>query len=95
MQTRKEIEVAGQYDVVKSEFSLIVRDDGNGFAEEELVKALKPYHKEYESKEKGEHFGIGLYICRKFCKKHGGTLDIANSIRGGAAVTVSFFLERV
>lgn len=92
---RKEIEVAGHYDVVKSEFSLIVRDDGNGFAEEELVKALKPYHKEYESKEKGEHFGIGLYICRKFCKKHGGTLDIANSIRGGAAVTASFFLERV
>ena len=57
---------------------------------EECLKALKPYHKEHEGMEMDEHFGIGLHICREFCKKHGGTLDVANSIRGGAVVTASF-----
>ena len=59
--------------------------------DEQLEKALEPYHKEYESAETDEHFGIGLHICREFCKKHGGTINVANSIKGGAVVTASFF----
>lgn len=87
---RSEIEVMSDYDAAEGEFNLTVRDDGDGFSEEQLNKALKPYHKEYESGEADEHFGIGLHICREFCKKHGGTLNVANSIRGGAVVTASF-----
>ncbi len=70
---------------------MTVRDDGRGFLDEQLEKALEPYHKEYESAETDEHFGIGLHICREFCKKHGGTINVANSIKGGAVVTASFF----
>lgn len=84
------IEVISEYDMQKTEFLLAVRDDGKGFSEEQLAKALKPYHKEQEGLEMDEHFGIGLHICREFCKKHGGTLDVANSIRGGAVATASF-----
>lgn len=86
----KRIEVMLDHAVAEGELILSVRDDGQGFSEEQLVKALKPYHKEYEKEETGEHFGIGLHICRELCKKHGGTLDIANSIREGAVVTASF-----
>ena len=57
----------------------------------QLEKALKPYYKEPEAPDADEHFGIGLHICRELCKKHGGTLSVANSIQGGAAVTASFF----
>lgn len=85
-----EIEVAADYDEGKREFLLTVRDDGAGFSDEQLKMALQPYHKEYEGGEADEHFGIGLHICREFCKKHGGTLNVANSIRGGAVVTASF-----
>ncbi len=88
-----QIEVISEYDMEKMEFLLVVRDDGKGFSEEQLIKALKPYHKEHDSVEMDEHFGIGLHICREFCKKHGGTLDVANSIRGGAVVTASFFVS--
>lgn len=88
-----QIEVISEYDMQKMEFLLVVRDDGKGFSEEQLIKALKPYHKEHDSVEMDEHFGIGLHICREFCKKHGGTLDVANSIRGGAVVTASFFVS--
>ncbi|MCI8490215.1 MAG: HAMP domain-containing histidine kinase [Lachnospiraceae bacterium] len=85
-----EIEVWSWYDEKKMEFLLAVRDDGKGFSKEQLKKALQPYYKERKSMEMDEHFGIGLHICREFCKIHGGALNVANSIRGGAVVTASF-----
>lgn len=87
---REKIEVMLDHDIVKGEITLTVRDDGPGFSREQLIKALKPYYKEYEKRELDEHFGIGLHICRELCIKHGGTLDIANSVREGAVVTASF-----
>ena len=86
----KQIEVLSDYDEDSREWILTVRDDGPGFSEEQLDKALKPYYKETEDGVPDEHFGIGLHICRELCKKHGGTLNVANSIRGGAVVTASF-----
>lgn len=86
----KQIEVMSDYDADSREWILTVRDDGPGFSEEQLDKALKPYYKETEDGGPDEHFGIGLHICRELCKKHGGTLNVANSIRGGAVVTASF-----
>ncbi len=88
-----QIEITLEYDGQKKEILLAVRDDGKGFSEEQLVKALKPYHKEWEGEEIDDHFGIGLHICRELCKKHGGTLDVANSICGGAVVTASFLVS--
>lgn len=87
------IEVMLDCDKDGKELMLTVRDDGPGFSEEQLVKALKPYHKEREEGEPDEHFGIGLHICRELCKKHGGILDVANSINGGAVVTASFRIQ--
>ena len=87
------IEVMLDCDKDGKELMLTVRDDGPGFSEEQLVKALKPYHKEREEGEPDEHFGIGLHICRELCKKHGGMLDIANSINGGAVVTATFLIR--
>ena len=86
----KQIEVMSDYDTDSREWILTVRDDGPGFSEEQMDKALKPYYKETEDGGPDEHFGIGLHICRELCKKHGGTLNVANSIRGGAVVTASF-----
>lgn len=82
------------YDAASSELILAVRDDGPGFAKEQMRKALRPYYKEYEDDAKDEHFGIGLHICRQLCRKHGGTLDIANSVEGGAIATASFSCKK-
>lgn len=86
----KRIEVLSDYDPGRKEWLLAVRDDGPGFSEEQLDKAMKPYYKETEIGGADDHFGIGLHICRELCKKHGGTLNVANSIQGGAVVTASF-----
>ena len=69
-----------------------VKDDGPGFTEEGLRMAAKPYYKDKEATEK-EHFGIGLYICRVLCEKHGGSLSIHNSVDGGAIVSAAFEAE--
>ena len=40
---------------------------------------------------KNGHFGIGLHICRVIAERHGGVLNVANGMDGGAFVSVSFF----
>ncbi len=67
---------------------LYVRDDGPGFSPEGLKMAARPYYK--EKSEGTEHFGIGLYICRILCEKHGGSLTLHNSVDGGALVSAFF-----
>lgn len=65
-----------------------VEDDGKGFS----VNALKEGKKLYFSEEKrsSNHFGMGLYISEKLCKKHGGTLTLINSAEGGAICGAEF-----
>ena len=55
---------------------LIVEDDGPGFSAEALQKAAEPF---YGSEKDGKvHFGLGLYICKTICEKHGGMLVLEN-----------------
>ena len=64
---------------------LTVEDDGNGFAEKDLEKVATVF---YSSDKEGQHFGIGLSICRILCEKHGGLLSISNNKnKSGACVT--------
>ena len=64
---------------------LTVEDDGNGFAEKDLEKTATGF---YSSDKEGQHFGIGLSICRILCEKHGGLLSISNNKnKSGACVT--------
>jgi len=75
-----------------SMLTLTVQDDGRGFSSEDLQKALEPYYRSssYSSSIKGDHFGLGLYICKLICTKHGGDLVISNHQQGGAIVRASF-----
>lgn len=73
-------------------FFVTVSDDGKGFTEKELLKADQPYYSGEAQKQK-YHFGIGLHICRTLCEKHGGSLRLENSYKGGAVIT-AFFKEK-
>lgn len=88
---RSRIVISLEADTQKGILYLYVRDDGPGFTEEELKIAALPYFHGEEQKE--EHFGIGLYITQQLCHKHGGALSLANSIGGGALVSVSFSFQ--
>ena len=74
---------------------LAVEDDGPGFSAEALQKATEPF---YGSEKDGKmHFGLGLYICKSICEKHGGRLHLENrsfedAVCGGR-VTAVFGVE--
>lgn len=68
-----------------------VEDDGIGFVDTE-EKVTEPfYHKNPQDDLK--HFGLGMYISRIFCEKHGGNLKIYNARQGGAHVETLFKAE--
>lgn len=66
---------------------LAVSDDGKGFSESMLKKAADPYIT--EEKNHAEHFGLGLYICKILCERHGGYLTLEN-YTDGAKVSAFF-----
>ncbi len=72
-------------------FRICVTDDGKGFTEKALSNGTQPYFSG-EQIEETYHFGLGLYICKTLCEKHGGSLKLANAADGGASVTSSFAL---
>lgn len=65
-----------------------ILDDGSGFRSAILRKGAAPFLRGDDAIEQ-EHFGMGLYICRLLCEKHGGNLIIENTTNG-AKVTASF-----
>lgn len=72
--------------------SITVADDGPGFTPEALKNAAEPYFRTEKDISDVTHFGIGLYICRLMCEKHGGTLAIENA--AGGKVTANFAILR-
>ncbi|MBX4151097.1 HAMP domain-containing histidine kinase [Paenibacillus lautus] len=68
---------------------ITVSDDGEGFSEEDLEQATKPFYKRKAINGSGG-FGLGLHICKILSEKHGGGLRIANNETCGARVTVMF-----
>lgn len=73
--------------------SITVEDDGPGFTAEDLKQAPKPYYRNKGSSD-GKHFGLGLYICKGLCEKHGGQLKLQNGAKGGARVTADFLCQK-
>ena len=61
---------------------MCIRDSKNG-----LQKATSPYYTEESNH--SEHFGLGLYICKRLCEHHNGYLKIENTA-SGAKVSAYF-----
>lgn len=82
---KRKIEIA--IDKKDSLLLLNVVDDGAGFTAKDLSNAMKPFYKA-ENEINNEHFGMGLNICKMFCEKHGGYLQISNE--NGAKAVAAF-----
>ncbi|HWT76695.1 MAG TPA: HAMP domain-containing sensor histidine kinase [Mobilitalea sp.] len=88
-----EIEVMLTYLTDHKQLLLSVADDGKGFSAKDLTMVTKPYYS--GSDNKAEHFGIGLYICKLLCEKHGGWITATNRIDQGAIVSAAFSVHGV
>ena len=67
---------------------LSVQDDGNGFLED-TEKVTSAFHQK-NIKDSLTHTGMGMYLARLYCEKHGGKLLLDNKKSGGAIVTAVF-----
>lgn len=71
-----------------AELRVCVRDDGEGFSEDAETITIAFHGKNI--KDSLKHAGIGMYISRLYCEKHGGKLILENEEQGGAVVTAIF-----
>lgn len=83
-----EIFVEISVELHREELKLCVMDDGIGFSEsgEEVTKV---FHQQ-NVKDSLKHAGLGLYISRLYCEKHGGKLLLENRDRAKTVVTAVF-----
>lgn len=72
---------------------LSVQDDGPGFPHTILRKGAEPFLRGDEGSAPGSHFGMGLYVCRLLCEKHGGSLKLQNT-SNGALATATFKISK-
>lgn len=70
--------------------TFIIEDDGIGFSEESLKSALKPFYRDKTSNNNNMHFGMGLYISKILCEKHGGSICVENNSANSAKITAKF-----
>lgn len=82
---RKKVEIGLRLEGV--DLIIEVADDGEGFMPEALREAARPYYREGAVEPGHVHFGLGLYICKTLCERHGGRLVWSNQVQGGAQVT--------
>lgn len=85
---REKIVVVLSADEKRNRLEIKMSDDGTGFTED-FEKVTKAY---YHANPQGDlqHFGLGLYLCRIYCEKHGGELLIGNAVQGGAEIRARF-----
>ena len=74
---------------INNHLIIIVSDDGCGFDSKDIKRATDPFYTT-EKKSEGEHFGLGLNICKILCQRHGGGINLNNNKSGGAKITVYF-----
>lgn len=73
-------------------FFISMGDDGDGFrtGEEEITKPF--YHDNLADDLK--HFGLGMYLSKLYCEKHGGKLLLGSADLGGAYVKAGFRTDK-
>ncbi len=71
-----------------AKLSICVMDDGDGFRED-AEKITEAFYGQ-NVKDSLKHAGLGMYISRLYCEKHGGKLILGNDEQGGAVVTAIF-----
>ena len=77
--------------IISAELSrlvITVEDDGTGFQEDTDKVTQAFYHS--NPKDDLKHFGMGMYISRVYCERHGGGLYIEQNKREGAKVKAVF-----
>lgn len=82
-----EITVSGE--VLGSEISLTIADNGPGISAEEVVKVFEKFY-QIDPQHTGQirGFGLGLFYARQFVRDHGGSIKLDSTPGQGTAATI-------
>lgn len=78
-------------DNAKVQLVITIRDEGEGFQEEEIHKAFDKFYRIHTHKTGGT--GLGLSIVKGFVEAHNGKIRLQNSSIGGAEFTITIPAE--
>jgi two-component system, NtrC family, sensor histidine kinase HydH len=67
------------------EIRVTISDTGTGISNKDLKDIFKPF---FTTKERG--IGLGLAICQKIIKEHGGSISVKSILSGGTAFFIKF-----
>lgn len=70
---------------VGDEIHVSVADNGKGIAPERLTRIFEPF---YTTKEPGRGTGLGLSVCHRIVKQHGGHIRVESQVGIGSEFTV-------
>jgi signal transduction histidine kinase len=73
---------------------VLVRDNGIGFDEQYAERIFKPFER-LHGRSEFEGTGMGLAICRKIVKRHGGSIDVTSQPNEGCKFSVTLPLKQV
>jgi len=80
-------EIIFSVDFKDKHIRFIIEDSGRGFTKEELNSATEQFFQGDKSRSSKSHYGMGLYIAKKFIERHNGRIYLSNSEKlGGAKV---------
>lgn len=72
----------------KNRFSIAVKDNGIGIADEDKKKIFDRFYRVEKSRSTKEHFGLGLSIAYEIIKAHNGSILVSDAPGGGSIFTV-------
>jgi len=67
---------------------MVVRDHGPGIPPDELDAIFEAFVQSSRTRDGSGGTGLGLTICRKIMRAHGGRIEAANADGGGAAFSL-------
>ena len=73
----------------KDAFTFTVKDDGMGIPEDKMSRVKEAFYMVDKSRSRAEHgAGLGLSLCDRIVRLHGGTIDIESEEGKGTKITV-------
>ncbi len=73
-------------DNIPVELVIVIKDEGDGFPEDEIDKVFNKFYRLQNTKTGGT--GLGLSIVKGFIEAHNGTIKLKNGVAGGAEFTI-------
>lgn len=80
-----QIDVLTQYDSSRNVIRILVKDTGPGLTKEQVASIFRPF----ESSKGNRGTGLGLPVCKKIIREHGGTIHVEQRMPHGSRFIIT------